>query len=145
MTLSRLSVTARGLTRWVLAMMLLASLAPAFSRALGAGGGPPGAAAPGSGWVEICGPGGIRWVQVDVASAQAQAAEPAREQPAAGLHAGALDHCALCGLSLDRCLPDETPTLGLPAGLLMRLSRAPPAEPVIPAPTGPLPARGPPA
>lgn len=131
---------ARRLAHWVTALMLLSALAPALSRALAVeAGGPPHPASPGSTWVEVCGPGGIRWVAV--AAADAGSGGPVRH----GLpHAAALDHCALCGLSLDRCLPDPTldPLVPLAALLAVALPGVPTPPPRRAA--GPRPARGPP-
>lgn len=101
----------RALARWMALAMLLAALAPAVSRAMGthaAGGPPPGQA--GVDWIEICGPSGLRWVQLGKADAgsdlqEIATASEAPAQPAPLLHPAAMDHCALCGFSLDRCLP----------------------------------------
>jgi hypothetical protein len=102
---------ARACTAWVLALMLLVSLLPVVSRAMGAMDAPPGAdaSATRAGWVEICGAGGIRWVQLDPAAAAAGADEPPGEPAAPPLlgHLGDLNHCALCGLAVDRCLPPD--------------------------------------
>ena len=131
---------AQRLARWVAALMLLSALAPALSRALAVeAGGPPHPASPGSTWVEVCGPGGIRWVAV--AAADAGRGGPVRH----GLpHAAALEHCALCGLSLDRGLPDPTldPLVPLATPLAVALPGVPTPPPRRAA--GPRPARGPP-
>jgi hypothetical protein len=102
---------ARACTSWVLALMLLVSLLPAVSRAMGAmdaqAGAPAGATR--AGWVEICGAGGIRWVQLDPSATDAGADEAPGEPAAPPLlgHLGDLNHCALCGLAVDRCLPPD--------------------------------------
>lgn len=102
MNLPGWSTLARRLAHWVLALMLLSALAPAISRSLDTGaGGPPHPAPSGSAWIEVCGPGGIRWVQVSI-----DVGSEADELAHGLAHAAVLDHCALCGLSLDRCLLD---------------------------------------
>lgn len=101
----------RALARWMALAMLLAALAPTVSRAMGAHtpGGPPAGQA-GTDWIEICGPSGLRWVQLGNADAESDLQEiatagEAPASPAPLLHPSAMDHCALCGLALDRCLP----------------------------------------
>ena len=103
----------RALARWMTLAMLLAALAPAVSRAMGmhAASGPPAGRA-GVDWIEICGPSGLRWVQLGKADAPGDIQETvtageAPPLPAPLLHAAAMDQCALCGLSLDRCLPAQ--------------------------------------
>jgi hypothetical protein len=81
----------RTLARCLLAAMLLAALAPAISRGL--------ASTRGAGdWVEICTTGGMRWVQLEAASA---GADPLSADDL--LHA--LDHCGHCGLAAERFAP----------------------------------------
>lgn len=102
---SRLS---HAFARWVLAMMLLAALAPAVSRAMGvqAGGSPPPGQA-GVDWIEICGPSGVRWIALGGAEAfsVSDAANSVESTSLPSAHAAVLDHCALCSLGADRCLP----------------------------------------
>jgi hypothetical protein len=102
---SRLS---HAFARWVLAMMLLAALAPAVSRAMGvqAGGSPPPGQA-GVDWIEICGPSGVRWIALGGAEAfsVSDAANSVESTSLPSAHAAVLDHCALCSLCADRCLP----------------------------------------
>ncbi|WP_300655425.1 hypothetical protein [Hydrogenophaga sp.] len=102
---SRLS---HAFARWVLAMMLLAALAPAVSRAMGvqAGGSPPPGQA-GVDWIEICGPSGVRWIALGGAEAfsVSDAADSVESTSLPSAHAAVLDHCALCSLGVDRCLP----------------------------------------
>lgn len=98
-----------ALARWVLALVVLAAMAPAVSRALGvqAGGNPPGGQA-GTDWVEVCGPTGMRWVALgDSASSPPVAShtEAPGSSGSTGAHLAALDPCALCGMGMDRCLP----------------------------------------
>ena len=94
--------------RWVLALMLLAALAPAVSRAMGvqAGGSPPPGQS-GVDWIEICGPSGVRWIALGGADtlSVATTAESTENTPLPSAHAAVLDHCALCSLGVDRCLP----------------------------------------
>lgn len=116
----------RASTPWVLALMLLVSLLPAVSRAMGISGAMPGAAMEAgpsrAGWVEVCGAGGVRWVQLDPTATAEQPGDPGAP-PLLG-HLGDLNHCAFCGLALDRCLPSDAavwaapetpPTLFFPA------------------------------
>jgi hypothetical protein len=121
--------------------MWLAALAPTLSRALAVGaGGPRHPPAPERVWVELCGPGGARWVALP-ADVVAQARGVWHEVE----HAlGSVDACALCGLSLDRGLPDA----GM-AGVVPRMA----GRPASPSGTAPPPrtawpdpwsARGPP-
>lgn len=102
---SRLS---HAFARWVLAMMLLAALAPAVSRAMGvqAGGSPPPGQA-GVDWIEICGPSGVRWIALGGAEAfsVSDVANSVESTSLPSAHAAVLDHCALCSLCADRCLP----------------------------------------
>ena len=76
---SRWQAFSRACTPWVLALVLLAFLAPGISRALGvpgvmAGAG-PGMGEDRSGWVEVCGAGGVRWVALDAAASPSPTAE----------------------------------------------------------------------
>ncbi len=92
----------RTLARCLLAGMLLAALAPAISRGL--------ASTRGAGdWVEICTTGGMRWVQLEAASADA---DPLSADDL--LHA--LDHCGHCGLAAERFAP-LLPTLPVVAAM----------------------------
>lgn len=118
--MSRLSWPAfsRACTPWVLALMLLVSLVPAVSRAMGAAGAIPSesmeAGSSRAGWVEVCGAGGVRWVQLDpVTSAEQPGEDPGA--PPLLQHLGDLNHCALCGLALDRCLPSDAAVFTVPA------------------------------
>lgn len=81
----------RWWARWLLAVMLLATLAPTVSRAMAT---QQGAA----GWVELCTSAGTRWVQVadDVATAEPGTAP-------SGSHV--LDACGYCVLAAERFAP----------------------------------------
>lgn len=112
------SAFSRACTPWVLALMLLVCLLPAVSRAMGTAGAIPGigmeASPSRAGWVEVCGAGGVRWVQLDPAnSAEQPGGDPSA--PPLLAHLGDLNHCALCGLSLDRCLPPHAAVFTAPA------------------------------
>lgn len=81
----------RVLARGLLAAMLLAVLAPAFSRALAR-------TRVAGDWVELCGSQGLRWVQL---TAEGPSARPvSADEP---LHA--LDDCGHCALSAERFAP----------------------------------------
>ncbi|MDM7941405.1 MAG: hypothetical protein QUV35_02135 [Hydrogenophaga sp.] len=108
MTRCAWSRCSHAFARWVLALMLLAALAPALSRAMGVqtGGAPPPGQA-GVDWIEICGPSGVRWIALGGAET-ASVADPVKSVETPSLpsaHAAVLDHCALCSLGVDRCLP----------------------------------------
>ena len=94
MTLLSWHHLARRLSGWLLAALLLATLAPAVSRALAAE--PP---QDGQDWVELCTAQGMQWVL---------ASEP-NGDPAAGLDSngrpGALDLCGHCTLAAERFAP----------------------------------------
>jgi Protein of unknown function (DUF2946) len=83
----------RRLSGWLLAALLLATLAPAVSRALAAG--PP---QDGQDWVEICSAQGMQWVLASGVNRDA-AAEPDTERP------GAPDLCGHCTLAAERFAP----------------------------------------
>ena len=100
---------ARACTSWVLALMLLVSLLPAVSRAMGAMDAPPGAdaSATRAGWVEICSSSGMRWVQLN---ADADPGEPASNEPMAD----GSRHCPWCNLGSGTAgLPPEPAAWGL--------------------------------
>ncbi|WP_302175686.1 DUF2946 family protein [uncultured Hydrogenophaga sp.] len=83
-------------TGWLLLALLLASLAPSISRALAPDALSAPGGAPGAGWVEVCGPGGVRWVAVAEPAASTPD-DPAPPASAPGAwHGDALDHCAYC-------------------------------------------------
>jgi hypothetical protein len=84
---------ARRLSGWLLAALVLATLAPAVSRALAAG--PP---RDGQDWVEICTSQGMQWVLADGVHGD-PVAEPDTEPP------GALDLCGHCTLAAERFAP----------------------------------------
>ena len=77
---------ARRWSGWLLAALLLATLAPGISRAL--------SAAPGGHWVELCTSQGMEWVQVDAVSPDAGVADP-----------DPLDRCGHCTLATERFAP----------------------------------------
>ena len=83
---------ARRLARWVLALMLLAALAPAISRAL-----VPSQNSEGE-WLELCTSQGTQAVFV----ARDGAHDPGPGEPA-GVHL--LDHCGHCSLAAERFAP----------------------------------------
>lgn len=101
--MSTLLHTAQGLRprarRWaggLLVALLLATLAPGISRALGAfAGGAPDAQGGGH-WVELCSSEGTQWVRVDMGPVDAGAATPDPE---------ALDRCGHCTLAAERFAP----------------------------------------
>jgi hypothetical protein len=73
-----------------------------------AGGSPPPGQA-GVDWIEICGPSGVRWIALGgagtapVATLTEEGASTPQTLPSA--HLALLDHCALCTLAIDRCVP----------------------------------------
>lgn len=87
--------TGRARRRWAgwLALLVigLAMLAPTVSRALAHG--PAGALR--AGWIEVCTPGGVRWIQLDRDATDKESA------PAAP----SLNDCPLCLLAWDRLAP----------------------------------------
>lgn len=87
---------ARRLARWVLAAVLLATLAPGISRGLAAFVGGPMEAGAGERWVELCTSQGMHWVRVDLQRNILPADPPAPE---------ALDHCGHCTLAAERFAP----------------------------------------
>ncbi len=93
-------------TGWItLLVFALALLAPAVWRTLSSG--PAGAAAP-DGWVQVCTPSGMAWLQAD--SGKAGDAEGA---PGASV----LEGCVLCLMALDRLAPPPSPVA---AAVLLR-------------------------
>lgn len=82
---------ARRLSGWLLAALVLATLAPAVSRAL--------AAAPtqdGQDWVEVCTSQGMQWVLASDLNG-----DPAADRE----HPGSLDLCGHCTLAAERFAP----------------------------------------
>lgn len=101
--MSMLLHTARGLrprarrwAGWLLVALLLATLAPGISRALGAFAGGPGDVRAGGHWVELCSSEGTQWVRVDMGPVDAGAAIPDPET---------LDRCGHCTLAAERFAP----------------------------------------
>lgn len=84
---------ARRLSGWLLAALMLATLAPAISRALADG--PP---QDGRDWVELCTSQGMQWVRLPDA-----VADPASDPTAPAK--GALDLCGHCTLAAERFAP----------------------------------------
>ena len=84
---------ARRLSGWLLAALMLATLAPAISRALA--GGPP---QDGRDWVELCTAEGMQWVPL--AAAAPDTSSDASESPSS-----ALDLCGHCTLAAERFAP----------------------------------------
>ena len=93
MTLLSWHHLARRLSGWLLAALLLATLAPAVSRALAAG--PP---QDGQDRVELCTAQGMQWVLASELGRD-PAAGPDGERP------GALDLCGHCTLAAERFAP----------------------------------------
>ena len=93
MTLLSWHHLARRLSGWLLAALLLATLAPAVSRALAAG--PP---QDGQDWVELCTAQGMQWVLAD---------EPGADRAASpdGGRSDAFDLCGHCTLAAERFAP----------------------------------------
>lgn len=81
---------------WLLVALLLATLAPGISRALGAFAEGPGDVRAGGHWVELCSSEGTQWVRVDMGPVDAGAAIPDPE---------ALDRCGHCTLAGERFAP----------------------------------------
>lgn len=85
---------------WLAALVIgLAALAPTVSRALADA---PDAAAVSAGWVEVCTPSGMLWIQPDGGTAFDHEEDGGPRLPA-------LDYCALCLLSADRLGPPPAP------------------------------------
>lgn len=123
---------ARRLSGWLLAALMLATLAPAISRALADG--PP---QDGKDWVELCTSQGMQWVQLPAVAPDAPA-DPARSQ------SGALDLCGHCTLAAERFAP-LLPTLPVFATVATRWDVPDHREAVSLSASGPQPsARGPP-
>jgi hypothetical protein len=87
---------ARRLTRWLLAAMLLAMLAPGVSRGLAVVVRGPVAGSGAAHWVELCTSQGMQWVRAD---GQADDSSGDSSTP------NALDHCGLCTLAAERFAP----------------------------------------
>lgn len=98
---------ARRLSGWLLAALMLATLAPAISRTLA--GGPP---QDGQDWVELCTSQGMQWVRLADA-----VADPASDPTAPAT--GALDLCGHCTLAAERSAP-LVPTFPVVAATTMR-------------------------
>lgn len=94
MTLLSWHHLARRLSGWLLAALLLATLAPAVSRALAAD--PP---QDGQDWVELCTSQGMQWVLASELNG-----DPAAEPDSNG-RPGALDLCGHCTLAAERFAP----------------------------------------
>lgn len=77
--------------RWLLALMLLATLAPTVSRAMAVERGA-------SGWVELCTSTGTRWVQMDNDAAPTNGASTQGDSHV-------LDACGYCVLASERFAP----------------------------------------
>lgn len=123
----------RRLSGWLLAALMLATLAPAISRTLA--GGPP--QDDGQGWVELCTSQGMRWAHLSGAEADAPS------DPLVPL-TDALDLCGHCTLAAERFAP-LLPVFPLMDATAMRW-RTPPYFSAVTRPlAGPQPvARGPP-
>lgn len=95
---------ARRASCWLLALLLLATLAPAVSRALGKG---PAEAGAGDRWAPLCTSEGMQWVQVDPGLSGDDMPSPE-----------ALDLCGFCTLAAERFAPliPEPPALPVLAG-----------------------------
>jgi len=93
MTLLSWHHLSRRLSGWLLAALLLATLAPAVSRALAAG--PP---QDGQDWVELCTEQGMQWVLANDLTGD-PVTGPDGERP------GALDLCGHCTLAAERFAP----------------------------------------
>jgi hypothetical protein len=81
---------------WLLAALLLATLAPGTSRALTAAAGGAPDARPGGHWVELCTSQGSQWVLMDLAAQGAGSDVPDPES---------LDRCGHCTLAAERFAP----------------------------------------
>jgi len=110
----------RWWARWLLALMLLATLAPTVSRALAA-------SHDQAGWMELCTSSGTRWVQVSEGSDSSRAPAPGAQL---------LDACGYCVLASERFAPLWP---GLPAVLAHAPAWAAPAflAPALPEPETP--------
>ena len=91
---------AQRLARWLLAALLLATLAPGISRALSSGMTGHAKAQPGQHWVELCTSQGTQWVAMDLQDRSATDA-PDPEAP----DSTALDRCGHCTLAAERFAP----------------------------------------
>lgn len=123
------------LARWLLAALLLATLAPGISRALSAAAVVPPDARSDGHWVALCTSEGTQWVPLDPAQARTGSGVPDPQ---------ALDRCDHCTLVAERFAPliPDAPALPVVAG-------HPPAPgfadwPGVGAPARPAQARGPP-
>lgn len=94
--MSRLRASRPVLAWLALLAVLMATLAPAVSQALGAHG-------PTS-WIEVCTANGARLVRLD---------EPGPQAPAAPADAHLLGHCPYCALHVDTLAPPPAPTAQL--------------------------------
>ena len=123
---------ARRLSGWLLAALMLATLAPAISRALA--GGPP---QDGKDWVELCTSQGMQWVQM-------ASTAPDSSQGSSEPQSSALDLCGHCTLAAERFAPLQ-PTLPVFATVATRWDVPDHREAVPLSSSGPQPsARGPP-
>lgn len=94
MTLLSWHHLARRLSGWLLAALLLATLAPAISRALAVE--PP---QDGQDWVELCTAQGMQWVLASEPNGDPAAGPDSNGRP------GALDLCGHCTLAAERFAP----------------------------------------
>lgn len=94
MTLLSWHHLARRLSGWLLAALVLATLAPAISRALAVE--PP---QDGQDWVELCTAQGMQWVLASEPNGDPAAGPDSNGRP------GALDLCGHCTLAAERFAP----------------------------------------
>jgi len=103
-------------TGWLLFALVLAALAPSISRALAVPSVAPAGGAPLAGWVEVCGPGGVRWVAVADPAVASPDTRPSQAPAPGAWHGEALDHCAFCWTCLQAVahplLPPALPSAG---------------------------------
>ncbi|MFM6986745.1 MAG: DUF2946 family protein [Hydrogenophaga sp.] len=85
---------------WLLAALVLATLAPGVSRALSSGMAGHVQAQPGQHWVALCTSQGMQWVAMDL-GARTPADAPDPDAPAST----ALDRCGHCTLAAERFAP----------------------------------------
>ncbi len=85
---------------WLLAALLLATLAPGISRALSSGMAGHAEAQPGQHWVELCTSQGMQWVAMGL-EARTAADAPDPDAP----DSTALDRCGHCTLAAERFAP----------------------------------------